>query len=457
MAVGVGEGFVVNLEFEGLFGLFLSGGSGQVAEFLLPLVKLVFVATAEEDLADDEVGAVVGVIEHPVCDVVNVAALDFVADGIVNIEAGDFDLDHAFDSGRRRPFDFAQGKRAVPTFLDGGRRFRRNRATLNQTDVGFADGDEGGGFLVAFEEAFLEKVVVHADDADLEGPEAAGEFGDAAFEGETKDEKPVGVALVAAGLDGFGHGLFADGAEFGADVEVGFLFAGLGLVEAFGVNGRGTEAVNAGEDGLLGFVAGLDASGFEVLEDQVFKNGEFFHLFALAGEFLGGDGFVTLERLDREGAGHAQAFLVFQWLVVECFFGRRFVVGDAAKGDVRDLLVDETVADVVAAQGLRGIALFDGDVFTGFAFAFQDGAFAFLGVVEGVEREGEAQADAVALAKGELLAGRCQQGDDLGADDASLDADDDGIVVFAGFRDWAATGEESGGYDTAWARAFWRV
>ena len=111
-----------------------------------------------------------------------------------------------------------------------------------QPDVRLADGDEAGGFLVFLQQALLEQVVVHADDADLEIAEAAAQFRDAALEGEAEDQQPVAVALVAAGFDGFGDGLFADRAELRADVEIGFLLAGAqwdtSLPRA-GRNGRG--------------------------------------------------------------------------------------------------------------------------------------------------------------------------------------------------------------------------
>ena len=70
----------------------------------------------------------------------------------------------------------------------------------------------------------MEQIVVYADDADLEIAEVAAQFGDAAFEGKAENEQPIAVALVAAGFDGFGDGLFADGAELGADVQIGFRF-----------------------------------------------------------------------------------------------------------------------------------------------------------------------------------------------------------------------------------------
>ena len=107
-----------------------------------------------------------------------------------------------------------------------------------QFDVRLADGDEAGGFLVFLQQALLEQIVMHADDADLEIAEAAAQFGDAAFEGEAENEKPVGVPLVAAGFDRLRDGLFADGAEFRADVQIRlFLAAGCG-VPAFGMKGR---------------------------------------------------------------------------------------------------------------------------------------------------------------------------------------------------------------------------
>jgi hypothetical protein len=69
----------------------------------------------------------------------------------------------------------------------------------------------------------LQQIIVHPDNAHLEIAEAAAQFRDAALEGEAENQQPVAVALVTAGFDGFRHRLFADRAEFGADVEIGFL------------------------------------------------------------------------------------------------------------------------------------------------------------------------------------------------------------------------------------------
>ena len=71
------------------------------------------VATTEEELLDNEVAAVIIVINHPVGDVGDVAGFDFVFDGVVDVEAADF---------------------------DGG-----FVAGFVELDIGLADGDEGTG------------------------------------------------------------------------------------------------------------------------------------------------------------------------------------------------------------------------------------------------------------------------------------------------------------------------
>ncbi len=55
VTVDAGEGFIVNLQLQGLFGLPLCRSFGEVAQAAFSLVELVFAAAAEEDLAHDEV------------------------------------------------------------------------------------------------------------------------------------------------------------------------------------------------------------------------------------------------------------------------------------------------------------------------------------------------------------------------------------------------------------------
>src|ERR1039458_9737275 len=55
VAVDAIERFVVNFHFQCLLGPFFCGGFGDVAQAAFPIVELVFVATTEENLADDEV------------------------------------------------------------------------------------------------------------------------------------------------------------------------------------------------------------------------------------------------------------------------------------------------------------------------------------------------------------------------------------------------------------------
>lgn len=91
VAVNSGESFFVDLDFQSLLGFLFCRGLGQIAQPFLPFVELVFVAAAEEDVAHDEVGAVVIVVHHPVGDVVDVAAFHFVFDGVVDVQAGNAD------------------------------------------------------------------------------------------------------------------------------------------------------------------------------------------------------------------------------------------------------------------------------------------------------------------------------------------------------------------------------
>ena len=95
-----------------------------------------------------------------------------------------------------------------------------------KSDIRFADGDEAGGLLVFLEQAFLQQVVVHADLGDLKLALARrdGLALDIALETEAEDDEPVGIAAAPAGLGGVVDGLLGNGAELGADVEVGLLF-----------------------------------------------------------------------------------------------------------------------------------------------------------------------------------------------------------------------------------------
>jgi hypothetical protein len=136
----------------------------------------------------------------------------------------------------------------------------------------------------------------------------------------------------------------------------GAIHRGRRRIPAFCVEGGGGQPVDAGEDGVFGFVAGLHAGALEVGEDEVLEVGQFGVAVALAGEFLGGDGFVVLERLDGEGAGDAEAFWIKKGLVVEGFFGGRFAIGDAAEGDVGHLLVNEALAEVAAREMRRAFS-----------------------------------------------------------------------------------------------------
>ncbi len=67
------EGFVVDFDFEGFFGVAFGGCFRQRFQSFFPLIEFAFIATAEEDLPDDEVVAVVVCVHHPVGDVSRVA------------------------------------------------------------------------------------------------------------------------------------------------------------------------------------------------------------------------------------------------------------------------------------------------------------------------------------------------------------------------------------------------
>jgi hypothetical protein len=130
--VGVGECFFVDVDLECLFGFLLCRGNREIAQAFSPVIEFVFVATAEEDLANDEVGAVVVVIEHPIIDVVNVTAFHFIANRIVDVEADDLDRPVAGigDSGR------GSSMRRLAGVTDPGYNI--------QSNVGFTNGDEAG-------------------------------------------------------------------------------------------------------------------------------------------------------------------------------------------------------------------------------------------------------------------------------------------------------------------------
>ena len=88
-----------------------------------------------------------------------------------------------------------------------------------------------------------------------------------AFEAEAEDDEPVGVAALAALFDCFVDGVFADGTEFRADVEVGFLFTFGRGVEAFGMEGGADKTLNANKDSLLVSLADKLNNSRAILED----------------------------------------------------------------------------------------------------------------------------------------------------------------------------------------------
>ena len=90
MTIHAGVRFIVDLEFERLLDTTASGLCSQGFDSLFPRIEFIFVATAEEYLFNHEVRAIVIVVEHPVGDVVDVAAFYLIFDRVVDVEAGDF-------------------------------------------------------------------------------------------------------------------------------------------------------------------------------------------------------------------------------------------------------------------------------------------------------------------------------------------------------------------------------
>lgn len=137
-----------------------------------------------------------------------------------------------------------------------------------------ADSDEAGGLFVLLDEALLHEVVVHLHFGHLEGAGVVmlraakglihGAVFDVALEAESEDDEPFDIAALAALLDGFVHGLLAHGAEFGADVEVGFaLGVAFAAVVAHRIEEGGSQRLNVVKDGVLPLVAGLDAGALD--------------------------------------------------------------------------------------------------------------------------------------------------------------------------------------------------
>lgn len=234
--------FFVDLDAERVLGFALGRQPRLGVKALAPLVELVLVAAAEEDLAHHEVGAVVVVVDHPVCDVGDGAGLDLVLDGVVDVETANLDLHEAVFQ-------------------------------LVERHVRLPNCHKAAGFLVFLQQALLQEVVVHSGFGDQETAYARRDFLglDRALEAETQDHQPVGVAFLAAFLHGFVDSLPAHGAEARTDMEVGLALAGLALVKALGVQVARRQAVHPREYRVLVAHAVAHASALEVLEDAVFK------------------------------------------------------------------------------------------------------------------------------------------------------------------------------------------
>lgn len=110
----------------------------------------------------------------------------------------------------------------------------------------------------------------------------------------------VSVAELALRYWKHAHRLLAHGAEFRADVQIGFLLFPGGGIKPFGVQFRCAEAVDAGENRLLVLVAGLHAGGFQMLKDEVFKRRQFSDILAMPRQFFRRNRLIALQRLDRE-------------------------------------------------------------------------------------------------------------------------------------------------------------
>ena len=143
---------------------------------------------------------------------------------------------------------------------------------------------------------------------------------DVALEAEAEDDEPVGIAARAALFNRFVDGVAADGAELGAEVEVGFALAARGLIEGFGVEIFVREQFDAGEAvNLFRLSSVLDADAFEVVFDDLLERAFVLVCARFVVEVGGRDGFKVLQGFDGERAADAQAFRVNFGFVVERF------------------------------------------------------------------------------------------------------------------------------------------
>ena len=118
------------------------------------------------------------------------------------------------------------------------------------------------------------------------------------------------------------------------------------MQSAFGI----VDEVHPAEHGGFIAVAVFDASRFKVLKNPVGEALHIAHIGIGRIELLGRQGLKALQRLDREGACHAQLFLVLLGLVKQGFGIRRLAIGQAFERDVRHRLVNKAVAYVAGCR-----------------------------------------------------------------------------------------------------------
>ena len=83
---------VVQFKAKGVLCIFLGGELGDGAEAFLPGFELFLVATTEMQALDDELTAIIVVIDFPIGDVFDATRLHIIFDGVIDVEASDFDV-----------------------------------------------------------------------------------------------------------------------------------------------------------------------------------------------------------------------------------------------------------------------------------------------------------------------------------------------------------------------------
>ena len=150
---------VVQFKAKGVLCIFLGGELGDGAEAFLPSFELFLVATAKMQALDDELTAIVVVVNFPIGDVFDATCLHVIFDGVIDVEASDFDVACIW---------------------------RVN----DKSNVRLADGDEGASAFVLFQETVLHQVVVHTDFGHGELAKIVVLVIDAVLEGETEKNEP---------------------------------------------------------------------------------------------------------------------------------------------------------------------------------------------------------------------------------------------------------------------------